>query len=155
MPIIEDPRTSWWRRILSDGGKFRSVSVENYQNLCGRIPTSGSDRTRAGFVQIFPDFAGFSRIPTKSDDIRTGIRPQGLLVLGFCIELLKLLRDANVCKSHSKRFISLIQSVLPIPNNFPSTFESLLSLLNIEDLFMKRSVCLICKNDINFNEKKC
>ena len=76
------PRSSWWRRILSDGDKSRSVSVGNYQNLCGRIPTSGFDRTRAGFVQILPDFAGFCRIPTKFDDIRTGIRPQGLLLLG-------------------------------------------------------------------------
>ncbi|CAF0969981.1 unnamed protein product [Rotaria sordida] len=81
----------------------------------------------------------FTSIPTKS----------------YCIELLKLFRAANICKSHSKRLISLIQSILPVPNNFPSTFEDLLSLLNIEDLFFKRSVCLICKTDLHFNEKKC
>lgn len=73
----------------------------------------------------------------------------------YCVELLKLLRNANVCKSHSNRFITLIQSILPIPNNFPSTFKHILSLLNIEDLFIKRSVCLVCKTDLHFNGKKC
>jgi hypothetical protein len=71
----------------------------------------------------------------------------------YCIELLKLLRDANVSKSHSKRFISLIKSILPIPNNFPSKFEDILPLLNVQDLFIKRSVCLICKTDLPFKEK--
>jgi hypothetical protein len=73
----------------------------------------------------------------------------------FCIDLLKLLRDADVSKDHSKRFISLIKSVLPIPNTFPSTFENLLSLLDIPDLFIKRSVCLMCKTDLYIDEKQC
>jgi hypothetical protein len=82
---------------------------------------------------------GFTSISTKS----------------YCVQLLKLLRDANVCKSHTKRFISLIQSILPLPNNLPSTLDDLLSLLNIENFFIKRSVCLICKNDLGYHEKKC
>jgi phage FluMu protein Com len=73
----------------------------------------------------------------------------------YCLDLLNLLRDANVCKSHSTRFIRLIQSALPIPNRFPSTVQDILALLKVEDLFVKRSVCLVCRMDLHYDEKKC
>ncbi|CAF3400858.1 unnamed protein product [Rotaria socialis] len=38
---------------------------------------------------------------------------------GFCRNLLTLFRDAKVCKSHCDRFIQLIYSGLPVPNNIP------------------------------------
>ena len=73
----------------------------------------------------------------------------------FCFELMKFLRDANVCKSHSNRLICLIQSILPIPNCFPSTMNDLLSLIGFSDLFVKRSVCLQCKTNLNYNQRNC
>jgi len=41
----------------------------------------------------------------------------------YCFNLLKLLREAIVSKSHSKRFIQLIKSILPVPNNFSCTYD--------------------------------
>lgn len=73
----------------------------------------------------------------------------------FCHNLMKLLRSACVCKSHSNRLIQLIQSILPIPNGFPSTLDDLLSLINFNDLFFKRSVCLQCKMELYYNQTKC
>ena len=82
---------------------------------------------------------GYTSVPRKS----------------YCLDLLNLLRDANVCKSHSTRFIRLIQSALPIPNTFPSTIQDILHLLKVEDLFMKRSVCLVCRMDLHYGVKRC
>ena len=82
---------------------------------------------------------GYTSVPQKS----------------YCLDLLNLLRDANVCKSHSTRFIRLIQSALPIPNTFPSTIQDILHLLMVEDLFVKRSVCLVCRMDLHYGVKRC
>lgn len=61
-----------------------------------------------------------------------------IMTKSFCFDFMKLLRDANVCKSHSNRLIELIQSILPIPNNFPFTMKELLSLIDFSDLFVKK-----------------
>ena len=73
----------------------------------------------------------------------------------YCTDLLNLLRDAGVSKLHSKRLIALIKSVLPTPNNLPSTMTDLLSLMNIDDLFFKQSFCLVCKQYLEYKQRVC
>lgn len=73
----------------------------------------------------------------------------------YCTDLLNLLRDAGISKSHSKRLIALIKLILPIPNNLPSTMDDLLSFMNIDDLFFKQSVCLICKQYLEYKQNEC
>jgi hypothetical protein len=44
----------------------------------------------------------------------------------YCKNLLLLFRDANICKTHADRFIRLIHTVLPSPNNLPKSMKQLL-----------------------------
>jgi hypothetical protein len=69
---------------------------------------------------------GVASIPTKS----------------YCIDFLMLVSNANVCSTHSKRYISSIRSSLTVPNSFPFNVEDLISSINVGDLLIKRSVCL-------------
>ncbi|CAF4012453.1 unnamed protein product, partial [Rotaria magnacalcarata] len=73
----------------------------------------------------------------------------------YCTDLLNLLREAGVSKLHSKRLIALIQSVLPTPNNLPSTMDDLLLFMNIDDLFFKQSFCLVCKQYLEYKQRVC
>lgn len=45
----------------------------------------------------------------------------------YCKALLNLFRDAKVCKTHCDRFIRLISSGLPTPNNMPKSIKDLLN----------------------------
>ncbi|CAF4610619.1 unnamed protein product, partial [Didymodactylos carnosus] len=74
----------------------------------------------------------------------------------FCSKLLNVFRDSSICKSHSNRSLSLIQSALPIQNNLPRSMEKVLQKLNIDDnLFRKRLICTLCNKDVAYSEKRC
>lgn len=74
----------------------------------------------------------------------------------FCYRLIRMFRDLHICKSKYRKFIQLIQSILPNPNNLPSSMDLLLSMFNINDnIFTKRKVCLLCENDIAGNLPFC
>ena len=75
--------------------------------------------------------------------------------LDCCKDLSSFLRKANVNKSHSSSLLSLIKSLLPVPNNMPCSTKDLLSLLGVRDLFVKRSVCLGCKQYFEYGKKQC
>ncbi|CAF1434703.1 unnamed protein product [Rotaria sordida] len=71
----------------------------------------------------------------------------------YCTDLLHLLRDGDISKSHSTRLITLIKSILPIPNHLPSTMDDLLSFMNVDNLFSRRSICLISDiYDVNLKD---
>ena len=76
-------------------------------------------------------------------------------VLDWCKNLSSFLRKANVNKSHSSSLLHLIKSVLPVPNNMPRSMEDLLSLLDVKDLFLKRSICLLCEHDLTQGASQC
>ena len=64
----------------------------------------------------------------------------------FCRRFLYLLRETRVCKVKSNAYLHLIRSVLPQPNNAPSSMEKLLSKLDVErNVFGKRTVCVRCR----------
>ncbi|CAF2008182.1 unnamed protein product [Rotaria magnacalcarata] len=91
----------------------------------------------------------------------------------YCKVLLNLFRDANVCKTHCDRFIQVISSGLPTPNHMPKSTKALLnemqgeyfsisfymhtnslkfvfqSIYFVEKLFVKRSICTICYQNLN------
>ncbi|CAF2184400.1 unnamed protein product [Rotaria magnacalcarata] len=73
----------------------------------------------------------------------------------YCHNLTRFLRNANICKSQSNQLISLIKSVLPEPNFMPSSLEELLTMMNIEDLFTSRKVCISCRRKFSCNENTC
>lgn len=75
--------------------------------------------------------------------------------LDCCKDLSSFLRKANVNKSHSSSLLALIKSLLPVPNNMPGSTKDLLSLLGVRDLFVKRSVCLACKQYFEYGIKQC
>ncbi|CAF1295528.1 unnamed protein product [Rotaria sordida] len=67
----------------------------------------------------------------------------------YCRNLLTLFRDAKISKTHCDRFIRLIQSGLPIPNNMPTSMKNLLQEMQVEELFLKRSICTACNQNLN------
>ncbi|CAF3502155.1 unnamed protein product [Rotaria socialis] len=73
----------------------------------------------------------------------------------YCTDLLNYLRAADISKSHSTHLITLIKSILPTPNHLPATMDDLLLFMNIDNLFSRRSICLICKGDLEYKQRKC
>jgi hypothetical protein len=73
----------------------------------------------------------------------------------YCERFTIVARQANLSKRSTNEFLSLIKAGLPIPNNLPSTEEALLLLLGVEDLFTKRSICLLCYGELNVAENIC
>ncbi|CAF2038300.1 unnamed protein product [Rotaria magnacalcarata] len=73
----------------------------------------------------------------------------------YCTDLLNYLRAADISKSHSTCLIALIKSILPTPNHLPATMNDLLLFMNIDNLFSRRSICLICKGDLEYKQRKC
>jgi Protein of unknown function (DUF1258) len=73
--------------------------------------------------------------------------------LDCCKDLSSFLRKANV--NNSSSLLRLIKSLLPVPNNMPCSTENLLSLLGVRDLFVKRAVCLACKQYFEYGKKQC
>ncbi|CAF2038029.1 unnamed protein product [Rotaria magnacalcarata] len=76
-------------------------------------------------------------------------------MLDYCEDLSAFLRKASINKSHSTLLLKMIKSFLPVPNNVPSTIEELLLLLNVENLFTKRSICTLCNENLNYNATQC
>lgn len=76
-------------------------------------------------------------------------------VLTFCEELTSFLRRVNMNKSHSSSLLKLIKSILPVPNHLPSSIEELLTRLDIKDLFTRRSLCVLCKEELGFGQRRC
>lgn len=75
--------------------------------------------------------------------------------LDYCEAFAKLARRANLCKTHTTDFLSFIEAGLPVPNHMPITEEKLLDLLAVEDLFTRRSICLLCHRQFDYRERVC
>jgi hypothetical protein len=77
------------------------------------------------------------------------------LVHDYCETFAVLARQANLSKTHANDFLSFIKSGLPVPNNMPTSEKELLYMLDVEDLFTKRSVCFLCCCDFDYEHKMC
>lgn len=73
----------------------------------------------------------------------------------YCEAFTIAARRANLSRSSTNEFLSLIKAGLPTPNHLPSTEEALLLLLGVEDLFTKRSICLLCFRELDVKEQIC
>ncbi|CAF4171168.1 unnamed protein product [Adineta steineri] len=73
----------------------------------------------------------------------------------FCTNLLRAFRQTKLCKTYSTNMLKLIGSGLPQPNNLPTSLNSLLRYMNVENLFTKRKVCLSCQSDIEYSARFC
>ncbi|CAF1205337.1 unnamed protein product [Adineta steineri] len=72
----------------------------------------------------------------------------------FCAKLLRLLRDAKICKSQTDKLIQLIYSGLPTPNNMPKSMKQILAKMQVQELFSKSEVCAACYMNINDHHGK-
>ena len=77
------------------------------------------------------------------------------LTLNYCETFMKLARRSNLPKSHTNDFLSFIESGLPVPNYMPTTEKKLLDLLEVKDLFTRRSVCLSCCRELDYQQRTC
>lgn len=75
--------------------------------------------------------------------------------LDYCETFTKLARRSNLSKSHTNDFLFFIQSGLPVPNHMPTTEKKLLDLLEVKDLFTKRSVCVPCRRELDYQQITC
>ena len=67
----------------------------------------------------------------------------------FCYRLFQLFRSSELSKNDYHKFLNLIHSVLPMPNNLLSNINQLLRIIKIDDnFFKKRKICLLCQRDI-------
>ncbi|CAF3738937.1 unnamed protein product [Rotaria socialis] len=73
----------------------------------------------------------------------------------YCEAFTIVARHANLSKKSTNDFLSLIKSGLPIPNNMPTTEQELLLLLGVNELFTKRTLCLLCYNEFSYDNKFC
>ncbi|CAF1475211.1 unnamed protein product [Adineta ricciae] len=75
--------------------------------------------------------------------------------LSFSKQLIQLMRKSNISKSNANRFVKLIQSALPQPNILPKSYSAMLDSLSVENLFVKRVVCIKCKADLRAKSASC
>jgi hypothetical protein len=73
----------------------------------------------------------------------------------YCQTLLRTLQDAKICKSQCNAMIKLLKSALPEPNNMPSSLKQLLSAMNVENLFVKKRVCITCEHEVPTEQNFC
>ena len=74
----------------------------------------------------------------------------------FCQRLFQLFRSSKLSKTDHQKFLDLIRSGLPNPNNLPLNIRSLLETIQIDgNLFNKRRVCLLCHKDIVEDVYRC
>lgn len=73
----------------------------------------------------------------------------------YCEAFTKIVRQANLSRESVNDLLSLLKSGLPVPNNLPCTEEQLLVLLGVDELFTKRSICLVCYKEFNYKNKIC
>ena len=78
-----------------------------------------------------------------------------ILTNEYCRNLLRMLRDAKICKSQCNAMIKLLKSALPEPNNMPSSLKQLLSAMNVENLFVKKKVCIPCGHEVPTEQTFC
>lgn len=72
-----------------------------------------------------------------------------------CIELIKLFRDSQISKIQSEKFLLFINNILPTPNSLPRSMKELISILNIEENYQKRSICLLCGRELILKKNEC
>ncbi|CAF3386067.1 unnamed protein product, partial [Rotaria socialis] len=75
--------------------------------------------------------------------------------LDYCERFMIIARQSHISKIHTNSFLSLIKSGLPVPNTMPSTEKQIRDLLGVQELFTKRSVCLLCSLDFDYKQITC
>ena len=132
-------------------------SIENDLNEDSDAPEYNIIDTREDFDistlyadHNLPDIRNQSPVPLTRLHHFTNV-----LTFDYCRNLARFLRDAKICKSLSNQLISHIKSVLPHPNYLPSSIDELYRLMNVTDLFTKRSVCIICQLELPCDTNTC
>ena len=157
----------------------RSIA-EDHENLCGLCDNDDDcqsiekrEESQNEFPPAFADDANDCRNSTISTDTHDSIHitlsedeissPVKVPLhdytsnstYDYCQAFTIIARQANLSKTSTNELLSLIKSGLPTPNQLPPTEEALLLLLGVEDLFIKRSICLACLHELDLNEKIC
>ena len=157
-----------FHQLNSDGDHFDHINNRetfiNNGKCTEVVDEKQSDTTTSNDLinlhSVLDDMKGSSS--SDSSDDQSVERPKtrlhlytNLSTIDCCEGLSIFLRQANVNKSHSSTLLKLVRSFLPVPNNMPESNEELLSLLNVEDLFTRRSLCLECNQSMNYQDEQC
>jgi hypothetical protein len=70
------------------------------------------------------------------------------------IDFLQLIRQSQISKKETERFLLLIKSILPFPNQMPKDMNTLLKRLNITD-YLKKKISIVCKEELQKNQITC
>ncbi|CAM4943964.1 unnamed protein product [Rotaria socialis] len=101
-------------------------NVAIWQHRAGKVYDNisevGVDEQSFTTLDEYFDFSLFTTEPDISLHNLTNVTKNE-----YCKALLNLFRDANVCKTHCDRFIQLISSGLPTPNQMPKSTKALLN----------------------------
>ena len=72
-----------------------------------------------------------------------------------CKQFIHLIRDSQVSKSQTEKFLRFIKNILPTPNSFPNTMKDLLAKVEVKTCFEKRVMCSLCGRQLNMKKQKC
>ena len=146
--------------ILSENRQFDEVDEEVDNESSERASSLACEENDCGMSLISTGICDEPERTSSNDE--SSSRPKLSLhdyttnsTYDYCEAFTIAARRANLSRSCTNEFLSLIKSGLPIPNHLPSTEEALLLLLGVEDLFTKRSICLCCCHDFDVKEQIC
>lgn len=72
-----------------------------------------------------------------------------------CQQFVHLIRDSQISKHQTEKFLKFIKNILPTPNSFPKKMSNLLRLIDVKTCFNKRMICSLCGKNVNQKGKKC
>lgn len=70
-------------------------------------------------------------------------------------EFLQLLRQSQISKKESEKFLSFIKSILPFPNQMPKDMNTLLQRLHTTNYFKNKTICILCEKELRKNQFSC
>jgi hypothetical protein len=150
-PIIQNDDTLYADQQLADIVKYYSV-------ICtSPVPVEENDYDIS--IVLSDVYDETETIPSDDDYVSPIKLPLHNYTMDstydYCEAFTIVARQANLSKTSTNNFLSLIKSGLPTPNQLPSTEEELLLLLGVDNLFIKRSICLLCCEEFDYREKNC
>ncbi|CAM4845118.1 unnamed protein product [Rotaria magnacalcarata] len=99
---------------------------------------------------VFFDLAHYQQLDNLNLHAFTSIN-----CVSFSHNVINFIRNANISKSHAQQLIDPIQSGRPQPNNLPNNYLDVFKLLSVDNLFMKRVLCINCESELSIASKKC
>jgi hypothetical protein len=93
---------------------------------------------------------------TLFDPIERELHPfTRMSVKNTMFEFLQLIRQSQISKKESERFLSFIKSILPVPNQMPKDMNTLLKQIGVINYFSKITICVLCEKELQNTQHLC